>query len=125
MFTYNIADFVRFKWESKEPLPPGKHTVEFEFTYDGPGMGKSATGTLKVDGKTVDSKKLPATLAITTQWDETFDVGSDTGTAVDDEDYVCPFTFTGKLEKLTIKIGPSQMLPEEKKAVEKKVGERD
>ena len=80
---------------------------------------------MKVDGKTVDSKKLPATLAITTQWDETFDVGSDTGTPVDDEGYSCPFNFTGKLEKLTIKIAPSQMQPEEKKAVEKKVGERD
>ena len=125
VFTYNIADFARFKWESKNPLSPGKHTVEFEFTYDGPGMGKGGTGTLKVDGKTVDSKKLPATLAITTQWDETFDVGSDTGTPVDDEGYSCPFNFTGKLEKLTIKIGPSQMQPEEKKAVEKKVGERD
>ena len=47
------------------------------------------------------------------------------GTPVDDEDYTSPFNFTGTLEKLTVTIGPSQMLPPEKKAVEKKVGERD
>jgi len=52
-------------------------------------------------------------------------VGSDTGTPVHDKDYACPFKFTGKPEKLTVKIGPSQMLPTEKKAAEKKVGERD
>jgi arylsulfatase len=125
VFTYNVADFARFRWEGKNPLTPGKHTVEFEFAYDGPGMGKGGTGILKVDGKAVDTKKAPATLAITTQWDETFDVGSDSGTPVDDEDYACPFNFTGKLEKLTVKIGPNQMLPAEKKAVEKKVGDRD
>ena len=38
------------------------------------------------------------------QWDETFDVGADTGTPVDDQDYQVPFAFTGKLDKLTISI---------------------
>ena len=42
---------------------------------------------------------------------------------MDDKDYTCPFAFTGKLEKLTVKIGPSQMMPAEKRAVEKKIGE--
>ena len=125
VFTYNVADFARFRWEGKDPLAPGKHTVEFEFTYDGPGMGKGGTGILMVDGKAVYTKKVPATLAITTQWDETFDVGSDSGTPIDDADYACPFDFTGKLEKLTVNLGPNQMMPAEKKAVEKEVGDRD
>jgi len=38
------------------------------------------------------------------QWDENFDIGADTGTPVDDADYQVPFRFTGKLEKLTLKI---------------------
>ena len=88
-------------------------------------MGKGGTGALKVDGTPVDTKQAPATLAITTQWDETFDVGSDTGTPVDDNDYNSPFNFTGKLERLTVKMGPNEMQPAEKQAVEKKVGERD
>ena len=38
--------------------------------------------------------------------DETFDVGIDTRTPVDDKDYQVPFRFTGKIAKLTFKLGP-------------------
>jgi len=34
------------------------------------------------------------------QFDETFDVGADTGTPVDDRDYHMPFRFTGKIDRL-------------------------
>jgi arylsulfatase len=125
VFTYNIVDFARFRWEGKEALVPGKHTVAFDFTFDGPGFGKGGTGVLKVDGKEVASKKIPHTVPFIFQWDETFDVGSDTGTPVDDKDYQVPFRFTGKLNKLTVKLGPSQLAPPEKKDVQKKIGERD
>lgn len=125
VFTYNIVDFVRFRWESKEALTPGKHTVAFDFTSSGPGFGKGGKGVLKVDGKEVASNAVPHTTPFIFQWDETFDVGSDTGTPVDDKDYKVPFTFTGKLTKLTVKLGPVQLAPPEKKKVEKKVGERD
>src|SRR5262249_29640805 len=125
VFTYNFVDFVRFRWEDKEALTPGKHTIAFDFTYDGPGLGKGGTGVLKVDGKAVDTKKIPHTVANIFQWDETFDVGSDTGTPVDDKDYKCPFHFTGKLTKLTVQIGPMQLAAPEKKELQKKIGERD
>ena len=39
--------------KAQEALAPGKHTVVFDFTYDGPGFGKGGTGVLKVDGKEV------------------------------------------------------------------------
>jgi arylsulfatase len=125
VFTHNLADFVRFRWEGKEALTPGKHTVAFDFTYDEPGFGKGGTGVLKVDGKAVDTRKIPHSTAMIFQWDETFDVGSDTGTPVDDRDYKVPFTFTGKLNRLTVKIGPMQLFPKEKEAIKKKVGQRD
>ena len=41
--------------------------------------------------------------------DETFDVGIDTRTPVDDKDYQVPFRFTGTLDKLTFKLGPPQV----------------
>ena len=41
--------------------------------------------------------------------DETFDVGVDTRTPVDDKDYQVPFRFTGKIDKLTFKLGPPQL----------------
>jgi hypothetical protein len=38
------------------------------------------------------------------QWDESFDIGSDTLTGVNDADYKPPFALTAKLNKLTIKV---------------------
>ncbi len=60
VFTHNLVDFARFKWEGKDAVAAGKHTIEFEFTYDGPGLGKGGTGVLKVDGKEVANQKVPA-----------------------------------------------------------------
>jgi hypothetical protein len=42
-------------------------------------------------------------------WDETFDIGSDTGTPIDDQDYQIPFPFTGTLKKLTIVLDRPQL----------------
>jgi hypothetical protein len=49
------------------------------------------------------------------QWDETFDVGADTGTPVDDRDYQVPFRFTGKLNKLTLRIDRPKLTPEDER----------
>ena len=49
--------------------------------------------------------------------EETFDVGVDTRTPVDDKDYQVPFRFTGKLDKLTVKIGPVQLTSDEHQVI--------
>ena len=42
------------RWASARcPLAAGKHTIVFDFAYDGPGIAKGGTGVLKVDGQTV------------------------------------------------------------------------
>ena len=41
-------------------------------------------------------------------FDETFDVGVDTRTPVESS-YAMPFRFSGKIDKLTFKLGPSQL----------------
>lgn len=48
----------------------------------------------------------------TAQWDESFAVGPDTGTPVDDRDYQVPFKFTGKLVRVTLTIDPPKLTPE-------------
>jgi arylsulfatase len=68
------------------------------------GLGRSGTGTLKVDGEVVATKTIENTIPMLMQWCESFDVGADTGSPVDDEDYQTPFRFTGKLNKLTLTI---------------------
>jgi arylsulfatase len=45
------------------------------------------------------------------QWDESFDIGSDTLTGVNDADYKPPFAFTGKLNKITVKVDRPQLSP--------------
>jgi arylsulfatase len=80
-------------------------------------MAKGGAGVLTVDGKEVSSKSIPHTVPAILTIDETFDVGSDTRTAVDDADYKVPFRFTGKIGKVQVKLGPSQLMPEDHKAV--------
>jgi arylsulfatase A-like enzyme len=129
VFLWNLADLKRIRWEGPDALSPGKHTVEFDFRYDGLGMGtlafnnmsgigRGGTGVLKVDGKEVATQKMERTLPLILQWDETFDIGSDTGTPVDDKDYQVPFKFTGKLVKLTLKVDRPQLRPEDIKKLE-------
>ncbi len=126
VFTWNLVDLKRVKWEGPDALAPGKHLLEFDFKYDGLGMetmafgsasgiGRGGTGTLKVDGKVVAEQKMESSLPFILQWDENLDVGSDTGTPVDDRDYKVPFAFTGKLNKVTLTINRPKLTPEDEK----------
>ena len=114
VFTYNMLDLERFRWEGPA-LTPGKHTIVFDFKYDGPGFGKGGTGVLSVDGKPVASKTVPHTAPFLLTIDETFDVGLDLRSPVDDHDYEVPFRFTGKLTKVTINLKPEAMSAEDQK----------
>jgi len=115
VFLWNLLDLNRIKWEGPEVLSPGKHSIVFDFKYDGlgaetlaynnmSGLGRSGTGTLSVDGKEVQTKKMEHTIPVILQWDEAFDIGSDTETGVNDADYLPPFKLTAKLNKLTLKV---------------------
>ena len=120
VFLYNFLDMQRFKW-SGSSLSAGKHTIVFDFKYDGPGPAKGGTGVLSVDGKEVDRKTIPHTIPLLMSVDETFDIGSDTRTPVDDFEYEVPFHFTGKIDKLTYHLGPEQLSTEDKHDAEKKL----
>jgi arylsulfatase A-like enzyme len=129
VFLWNMVDLRRIRWDGPDALTPGRHTVEFDFKYDGlggetlafnnmSGIGQSGTGTLKVDGKAVATQKMEHTLPLILQWDESFDIGSDTLTGVNDADYQPPFALTAKLNKLTIKMDRPQLSPEDIKKLE-------
>ena len=123
VFVYNLLDLKRYRWEGGllgedffgRELKPGKHTLVFDFKYDGPGPGKGGTGVFTVDGKELARKTIPHTIPLLMSIDETFDIGIDTRTPVDDS-YELPFRFTGTINKLTFKLGPSQMTAEEQQA---------
>ncbi len=109
MFLYNFLDLKRTAWEGPV-LKAGKHTIVFDFKFEGGGLGKGGTGTLFVDGKEVDKKSIKHTTPIMFPEDEDFDVGQDTRTPVAllEHRYECPFKFTGKINKLIFDLGEPQ-----------------
>jgi hypothetical protein len=109
VFLYNLLALAQFRWAGQETLAPGKHTIVFDFTYGGPGMAKGGTGVLTVDGKEVANQAIPHTTPALMNLGETFDVGVDTRTPVDDTDYQVPFRFTGMIHKVTFKLGSTQL----------------
>jgi len=128
VFDYNLLDLKHFRWEGgplgrgllADALKPGKHTIVFDFKYDGPGPGKGGEGAFTVDGKEIARKKIDHTIPLLMAIDETFDVGSDTRTPVND-DYKLPFRFTGTIDKLTFNLGPEQLTDADKKAIAEKM----
>jgi arylsulfatase A-like enzyme len=109
VFNYNMLILAQYRWEGPDALTPGKHTIGFDYTYDGPGIAKGGSGALKVDGKVVATGKQANSIAFLQIADETFDVGVDTRTGVNDKDYQVPFAFDGKIDKLTVNLGPMQL----------------
>ena len=121
MFVHAFSNQEQHKYRiaADQKLSPGKHTVRFDFKYDGGGIGKGGTGTLLVDGQQVAQGRIERTVRIRFSLDEKFDVGEDTGTAVIDE-YAeqLPYKFTGTLAKLTVDLAPQSLSAKEQKEIE-------
>jgi hypothetical protein len=129
VFTYNAADVKRSRWEGQEALAPGKHTIVYDFKYDGlgagtlaynnvSGVGSGGTGTLKVDGTVVSTEKMEHTIPLALPLDQTFNIGTSGATPVDDRDYKTPFPFTGKINKVTLAVDRPKLTPEDVKRLE-------
>ena len=116
VFVYNLLNLKRYRFEGGigaadwlgRTLKPDKHTIVFDFKYDGPGFGKGGTGTLSVDGRVLSTQKMDHTIPFLMALDESLDIGLDTRTPVDDS-YKLPFKFTGTINKVTYKIGAPQL----------------
>jgi arylsulfatase len=118
VFTYNLLMLLYPRWAGNEPLAAGKHTIVFDFKYDGPGIAKSGAGVLRVDGQEVATLTIPKTIPFLLPADETFDIGMDTRTGVNDLDYQVPFPFNGKIDKLTFNLGPVHLTSEEHQIIQ-------
>ena len=129
VFVWNLLGLKKVKWAGAETVAPGKHVLEFDFKYAGMGMGTLAfgspvgvgqggTGMLKIDGKEVTREKMEHTIPFMMPIDESLDIGSDTLTGVNDADYRPPFTFTGKINKITLTIDRPKLSPEDIKKLE-------
>jgi arylsulfatase len=111
VFTWNLLDIERVRWEAPTALTPGRHSIVFEFQPEASGapVGRGGTGILSVNGQVVARQAMARTLPFAVQSDETFDVGLDTGSSVDERDYRTPFPFTGRLDRLAVTLGGSTL----------------
>ena len=117
VFHYNFGNVAHYSVAAKDPLAAGKHSVVFDFQYDGGGIGKGGTGTLSVDGKEVAQGRIEHTIPFRIAVDETFDVGEDTGTCAS-PDHDVPFKFTGQIEKVVVHLGESKLTAADQRALD-------
>ena len=102
-YVYNLYDFERTYIRAKSPLEVGSHRLEFDFEYDGGGIGKGGLARIVVDGREVAAGRVRQTTPFAIAIDEPASVGRDWGTPVTDE-YAdrMPNEFPGRLDSVTI-----------------------
>jgi arylsulfatase len=101
-FTYNYLTSERPTITSSKKLGGGPATIQYEFVYDGGGVGKGGVGKLFVNGQLVAQGRIERTVPLLFSCDETFDVGTDTGSPVGL--YPTNFAFTGKIKKVDMEL---------------------
>jgi arylsulfatase len=116
VFHYNLVGVKRFNFAGKEKLGPGQHVILVDFKYDGGGLGKGGTVTLSVDDNPVTEGRIDRTYAFRVSFDETLDIGEDTGTPVS-EDYRVPFTFSGSLNRVLIRLSDEKLSAEDEEQI--------
>ncbi|MCU0945766.1 MAG: LamG domain-containing protein, partial [Rubritepida sp.] len=126
-FTLNLLNLERVKWEAPAALPPGRHSIVFDFALNPQGpipFGHGGTGTLSVNGQQAAQRAIPRGVPFTYAWDETFDVGFDTGTGVDDRDYQVPFAFNGRIGRIVVDLGAGSVTPQAVRAFAEEMAAR-
>ncbi|MBT9538935.1 MAG: arylsulfatase [Thiobacillus sp.] len=106
-YTYNFLGMNRSTIGANKVLPAGKHTLRYEFTYDGGGIGKGGTGKILVDGKTVAEGRIERTQGMIFSLDESADVGMDNATPVLEDYKASHGVFAGKVNKVTVDVTPA------------------
>jgi arylsulfatase len=104
-YDYNFLGLRRTTIAGTQPLKPGKHTVVFDFVYDGGDPGKGGQGTLSVDGQKVAEGRIERTQPGAFSVDETADVGIDLGSpVVESIGAEAKSRFTGRIPKVTVEV---------------------
>jgi arylsulfatase len=102
---YNFGGLERTTVSSPQALVPGRHSVLYEFAYDGGKPGSGGTSRLSVDGQQAVEARVPHTLPFLYSGDEGVDVGMDNETPVTDEYKQGDNKFTGRILKVTVDNG--------------------
>ncbi|MGB2616327.1 MAG: sulfatase-like hydrolase/transferase, partial [Candidatus Acidiferrales bacterium] len=116
-FAYNFLGRETYKIAGPARLPAGRVTLRFEFAYDGGKPGAGGNGSIFVNGEKVAEGRIANTHP-NAFGAETTDVGENLYTAVSDDYKVGDNKFTGKINKVTIQVGKSNLTAEAQAAVQ-------
>lgn len=103
-YTYNYLGLQVYKVAADKPLPVGKATLRYEFTYDGGGVGKGGQGRILVNGEQVAAGRIDRTQPAIFSADEGADVGQDGETNVSNDYKEGDNKFTGQINKVTVEL---------------------
>lgn len=104
MFTYNWVGLKEYDVKGTKAIPAGKHTLKYDFAYDGGGLGKGGTCSIYLNGEKVGEGRIDNTNGNMFSLDEGADVGFDEGTNVSSNYGVHGNDFSGKIHFVTIDI---------------------
>jgi arylsulfatase len=101
---YNFGGLQRTVVSSPQALAPGRHTVRYEFVYDGGPPGSGGISRLSVDGGPAAEARVPRTMPFAYSADEGVDVGTDNETPVTEEYKERSNKFTGRIHTVTVEL---------------------
>ncbi len=106
MFAYNYPGPEYTYIRGTEALPPGRHSIRYEFEKTGPEpVGAGGIGRLFVGDDKIAEGEITRTATVGYTMDETFDIGWDKGTPVS-QDYGPNSQFTGTIIKVDFDVQP-------------------
>ena len=114
---YNYFGLEHTNIASSQPITGGKHTVKYEFVFEGGKPGAGGQSILSVDGQKVAEGKIPKTQPYAYSADEGVDVGMDNETPVSNDYKERDNKFTGTIKKITVDVKPLNLSGQDKKKI--------
>jgi hypothetical protein len=104
-YCHNWVGRAHYYVRANQPLTPGRHTLRFEFHYDGGGVGKGGAGTLFVNDQQVGQGRIDQTVPFLFSSDDFMDIGMDTGAPVTEDYETAQGRFTGEIAWVRLDLG--------------------
>jgi arylsulfatase len=108
--TKGVMNYGGLEWptvSSSQALAPGRHTIRYEFVYDGGKPGSGGNQRMIVDDTSVGEMRVARTMPFAFSGDEGADVGMDLETPVTEDYQQNNNRFTGKILKVTVETSPA------------------
>ena len=114
---YNYFGLEHTNIASSNPVAAGKHTIKYDFVFDGGRPGAGGRSVLYVDGRKVAEGKIPKTQPYAYSADEGVDVGMDNETPVSSDYQERDNKFSGAIKRITVDVNPVSLSAQYKKQI--------